>query len=129
MKLDTVKPVLGDVSYNESYVNLWDWIIRKESLILSIPVTEAESGLAKVTYTLTPGSMQSAGTVTKEAKIEKKETDAGTVYTAVIAIAPDYKGVIGDIQAVDKAGNVSETKAAYANGIGVIVEREKPVTS
>ena len=127
VKLDTVKPVLGDVSYNESYVNLWDWIIRKESLILSIPVTEAESGLAKVTYTLTPGSMQSAGTVTKEAKIEKKETDAGTVYTAVIAIAPDYKGVIGDIQAVDKAGNVSETKAAYANGIGVIVEREKPV--
>ena len=127
VKLDTVKPSLGDVSYNEGYVNLWNWIIRKDSLLVNIPVTEENSGLAKVTYTLTPGSMQSAGAVTKEAKIEKKETDSGTVYTAVIAIDPAYKGVIGDIQAVDIAGNVSEPKTAYANGIGVIVESEKPV--
>ena len=127
VKLDTVKPELGDISYNEGYVNLWNWIIRKDSLLVNIPVTEEESGLAKVTYTLTPGSMQSAAAVTKEAKIEKKETDAGTVYTAVIAVDPDYKGVIGDIRAVDAAGNVSETKTAYANGIGVIVEKQKPV--
>ena len=127
VKLDTVKPALGDISYNDGYVNLWNWIIRKDSLLVNIPVTEAESGLAKVTYTLTPGSMQSAEAVTKEAKIEKRETDAGTVYTAVIAIDPDYKGVIGEIQAVDAAGNVSEPKTAYANGIGVIVESEKPV--
>lgn len=127
VKLDTVKPELGDVSYNEGYVNLWNWIIRKDSLLVNIPVTEEGSGLAKVTYTLTPGSMQSAAAVTKEAKIEKKETDAGTVYTAVIAVDPDYKGVIGDIQAVDAAGNVSEPKTAYANGIGVIVEKQKPV--
>ena len=127
VKLDTVKPMLGDVSYNEGYVNLWNWIIRKDSLLVNIPVTEENSGLAKVTYTLTPGSMQSAGAVTKEAKIEKKETDSGTVYTAVIAIDPDYKGVISDIQAVDIAGNVSEPKTSYANGIGVIVESEKPV--
>ena len=127
VKLDTVKPSLGDVTYNEGYVNLWNWIIRKDSLLVNILVTEENSGLAKVTYTLTPGSMQSAGAVTMEAKIEKKETDSGTVYTAVIAIDPDYKGVIGDIQAVDIAGNVSEPKTAYANGIGVIVESEKPV--
>ncbi len=127
VKLDTVQPDLGAVSYNEGYVNLWNWIIRKDSLLVNIPVTEEESGLEKVVYTLTPGSMGNQEPVTKEAKIEKTKTDAGTIYTAVITIDPDYKGVIGDIQAVDAAGNVSETKDVYANGIGVIVEEEKPV--
>lgn len=125
VKLDTVKPVLGEISYNEGYSNLWDWFIRRDKLLVSISVTEAGSGLSKVTYTLTPGSMQNAESVTKEAKVEKAE--AGTLYTAVIAIDPNYKGVIGDIQAVDVAGNVSEEKTAYANGIGVIVEEQKPV--
>lgn len=127
VKLDTVKPVLGEISYNEGYSNLWDWLIRKDKLLVSISVTEAGSGLSKVTYTLTPGSMQNAEPVTKEAKVEKTKTEAGTLYTAVIAIDPNYKGVIGDIQAVDVAGNVSEEKTAYANGIGVIVEEQKPV--
>lgn len=127
VKLDTVKPVLGDITYNEGYATLWDWLIRRDKLLIHIPVTEQGSGLAKVTYTLTPGSMQSAEPVTKEAKIEKTTTDAGTLYTAVIAIDPDYKGVIGEIRATDIAGNVSEPVTAYANGIGVIVEELKPV--
>lgn len=127
VKLDTVKPVLGDITYNEGYATLWDWLIRRDKLLIHIPVTEQGSGLAKVTYTLTPGSMQSAEPVTKEAKIEKTATDAGTLYTAVIAIDPDYKGVIGEIRATDIAGNVSEPVTAYANGIGVIVEELKPV--
>lgn len=127
VKLDSVKPLLGELSFNKGYVNLWDWIIRRDNLLVSIPVTEGESGLAKVTYTLTPGSMQSTEPVTKEAKLEKTKRDDGTVYTAVIAIEPDYKGVIENIQAVDIAGNVSEEKTAYANGIGVIVEEQKPV--
>lgn len=127
VKLDTVKPVLGDITYNEGYATLWDWLIRRDRLLIHIPVTEQGSGLAKVTYTLTPGSMQSAEPVTKEAKIEKTTTDAGALYTAVIAIDPDYKGVIGEIRATDIAGNVSEPVTAYANGIGVIVEELKPV--
>lgn len=127
VKLDTVKPVLGDITYNEGYATLWDWLIRRDKLLIHIPVTEQGSGLAKVTYNLTPGSMQSAEPVTKEAKIEKTTTDAGTLYTAVIAIDPDYKGVIGEIRATDIAGNVSEPVTAYANGIGVIVEELKPV--
>lgn len=127
VKLDTVKPVLGDITYNEGYATLWDWLIRRDKLLIHIPVTEQGSGLAKVTYTLTPGSMQSAEPVTKEAKIEKTTTDTGTLYTAVIAIDPDYKGVIGEIRATDIAGNVSEPVTAYANGIGVIVEELKPV--
>ncbi len=127
VKLDTVKPVMGELRFNEGYVNLWDWLIRKDSLIVNIPVTEEMSGLDRVTYTLTPGSMRNAEPVTKEAKIEKTTTDAGAQYTATIVIDPDYKGVIGDIQATDIAGNVSEPITAYANGIGVIVEELKPV--
>ena len=40
VKLDTVKPTLGDVSYNDGYVNLWDWIIRKDWAALSVEVIE-----------------------------------------------------------------------------------------
>lgn len=119
-RLDAVKPVLGEISYNEDYTSLWNWIIKKDSLIITIPVTEEGSGVEKVEYTLTA---ENGNTENKAAKLK---TDAAGVE-AEIVIAPDYKGSITGITAVDYVGNRSDTKAVGASGGGVLVEDNAPV--
>lgn len=126
-KLDKTKPVLGEADFNEGYKNLWDWIIRKDSLTVTIPVTETGSGIADVEYILTPDG-QSAGGDTGKAEV-RKSSDGSAGYTATFGIAPDYKGKV-IITAIDKAGNRSDEKTIGADGSGmngVIVEDNAPV--
>ena len=40
VKLDTIKPVIGDAAFNEGYKNLWNWLIRKDSLEITVPIEE-----------------------------------------------------------------------------------------
>ncbi|MFR0801555.1 MAG: hypothetical protein ACLSHX_11310 [Suilimivivens sp.] len=54
VKLDTIKPVIGDAAFNEGYKNLWNWLIRKDSLEITIPVEETGSGIESVDYELIP---------------------------------------------------------------------------
>lgn len=126
-RLDITKPVLGEASFDEGYKNLWDWIVRKDSLLITIPVSEAGSGIDAVEYTLMPeGQDQSAELIAKEAKVE---TGSGDGYTATISIEPSFKGRI-TVTARDRAGNVSDQKSigTDGNGInGVIVEDNAPV--
>ncbi len=121
-RLDITKPVLGEISYNEDYTSLWNWIIKKDSLIITIPVTEKGSGVEKVEYTLTP---ENGNSEDKTAKLKTASNGAGV--EAEIVIAPDYKGSITNITAIDYAGNRSDTKTIGAGGGGVLVEDNAPV--
>ena len=126
-KLDQTAPVFGEAAFNDGYKHLWDWIIRKESLIITIPVTEGGSGIADngVVYTLTPAS----GTATTGAATMSGSASAG--YTAKITIPATFKGKV-EIKATDKAGNGPVIMQIGASGTGiegVIVESSAPVVT
>ena len=124
VKLDTTKPVMGDAAFNEGYKNLWNWLIRKDSLEITVPVEEMGSGIESVEYKLIPEDSSTASqTSVKKASVENR---AG--YKAVIYINPDFKGKIM-ITARDHAGNVSDTKMIGTDGSGIhgiIVEDHAP---
>ena len=124
VKLDTIKPVIGDAAFNEGYKNLWNWLIRKDSLEITIPVAEAGSGIESVEYKLIPEDSSTAG----QPSVKKASVENRAGYKAVIYINPDFKGKIM-ITARDYAGNVSDTKMIGTDGSGIhgiIVEDHAP---
>lgn len=125
VKLDTIKPVIGDATFNEGYKNLWNWLIRKDSLEITIPVEEAGSGIESVDYELIP---EDGSTTADRASVKKASGENSAGYTAVIYVNPDFKGKI-KITAKDHAGNVSDTKMIGTDGSGIhgiIVEDHAP---
>ena len=125
-RLDTVNPQLGNVSFIEGYQNLWNWLIRKDSLEITVPITEAGSGIENVSYTLIPETGGSG--TTGHATVQKASGGNSADYTATIYVTPDFKGRIR-IAATDKAGNASDTKTIGTDGSGiqgVIVEDNAP---
>lgn len=124
VKLDTIKPVIGDAAFNEGYKNLWNWLIRKDSLEITIPVEEMGSGIESVEYKLIPEDSSTAG----QPSVKKASVENRAGYKAVIYINPDFKGKIM-ITARDHAGNVSDTKMIGTDGSGIhgiIVEDHAP---
>lgn len=129
--VDDIAPVWGNVSFNEGYRNVLDWIIRKKSLIVTIPVTEEGSGVKAAEYTL----MEEAGeeSVTPDAlsreglpAAKKAEVEAQDGETVVkITLEEDFKGRIR-VFCTDNAGNVSLEKSVTAENGGVIVEDNAP---
>jgi len=115
VKLDTTKPVIGDAAFNEGYKNLWNWLIRKDSLEITIPVEEAGSGIESVDYELIS---EDSSTTAGQASVKKASGENSAGYTAVIYINPDFKGKIM-ITARDHAGNVSDTKMIGTDGSGI----------
>ena len=125
-KLDTVNPKLGNVFFDEGYQNLWNWLIRKDSLEITVPITEAGSGIENVSYTLIPETGGSG--TTGHATVQKASGGNSADYTATIYVTPDFKGRIR-IAATDKAGNASDTKTIGTDGSGIqgiIVEDNAP---
>lgn len=125
--LDTSKPVMGGASFDSGHKNLWDWILQKESLLITVPIAETGSGVEEVAYTLVP-SDENAAVLTGAAKAEKV-SDGGADYQAVIAVASDFKGTVR-IEAQDNAGNEADQKTIGADGEGVegvIVEDHAPM--
>ena len=124
VKLDTIKPVMGDAAFNEGYKNLWNWLIRKDSLEITVPVEETGSGIESVEYKLIPEDSSTAG----QPSVKKASVENRAGYKAVIYINPDFKGKIM-ITAKDYAGNVSDTKMIGTDGSGIhgiIVEDHAP---
>ena len=124
VKLDTIKPVIGDAAFNEGYKNLWNWLIRKDSLEITIPVEEMGSGIESVEYKLIPEDSSTAG----QPSVKKASVENHAGYKAVIYINPDFKGKIM-ITARDHAGNASDTKMIGTDGSGIhgiIVEDHAP---
>ncbi len=68
VKLDTQVPVIGDISYAQKETEMEGWIIGKDRLIISIPVTEEGSGAEQIRYDAEPFGDQS---VTKTAELIK----------------------------------------------------------
>lgn len=125
VKLDTIKPEMGEAAFNEGYKNLWNWLIRKDSLEITIPVAEAGSGIESVDYELI---FEDSSTTAGRASVKKASGETSAGYTAVIYINPDFKGKI-KITARDYAGNVSDTKMIGTDGSGIhgiIVEDHAP---
>lgn len=124
VKLDTIKPVMGEAAFNEGYKNLWNWLIRKDSLEITVPVEETGSGIESVEYKLMPEDSSTAG----QPSVKKASVENRAGYKAVIYINPDFKGKIM-ITARDHAGNVSDTKMIGTDGSGIhgiIVEDNAP---
>ena len=125
VKLDTIKPVIGDAAFNEGYKNLWNWLIRNDSLEITIPVEEAGSGIESVDYELI---REDSSTTAGRASVKKASGENSAGYMAVIYVNPDFKGKI-KITAKDYAGNVSDTKMIGTDGSGIhgiIVEDHAP---
>ena len=113
---DDIAPVIGTLTYNYQPNNLWQWLIGKDSLVITVPVTEEGSGADKITYTLTPDG----GTAREEtANIQNGEAE--------ITVSADFKGTIS-IVCTDKANNTSAsvTVGADAASNGIIIEDNAP---
>ena len=114
---DDIAPVIGPLSYNYQPKNLWDWLIGKESLIVTVPVTEEGSGADQIEYTVTP----------EGGKVQKK-TAKLTRGSAQITVDADFKGTIFII-CTDYDGNISSSVIVGAdlNGAsGVLIEDNAP---
>ena len=113
---DNIAPVIGTLGYSYQPKNFWQWLIGKDSLIITVPVTEEGSGADQITYTVTP----EGGTVSEE-------TSAITNGEAKITISADFKGTVA-IVCTDKAGNTSAsvTVGAGLNATGIMIEDNAP---
>lgn len=113
---DNIAPVIGTLGFNYQPKNFWHWLIGKDSLVITVPVTEEGSGTDKITYTVT----QDGGTAeTKTANITGGE--------AKITVDADFKGTVS-IVCTDKAENTSAgvTVGAGIASNGIIIEDDAP---
>lgn len=126
LKLDTAKPVIGELTYENKVTNLLNWIIGKKSLIIHVPVVDAGSGVTQISYTMTPvgadGNQDSSRAETKKVSVTKNGNGEAE---AQITFAEDFKGTI-IITCSDAAGNTADSVTVGTNGGGVIVEDNAP---
>jgi len=121
VRLDTTKPVIGTITYDNESANLQNWIIGKNSLIIQVPVTDEGSGVTQITYTMTPrddtGNPDSSKEVTKTVSVTGGE--------ARITFDTDFRGIIA-ITCTDAVGNAADSVTIGAESGGVIVEDRAP---
>lgn len=121
---DETAPVLGEATFNEGYKNFLNQIIRKKSLIITIPVTEEGSGIKQADYTLTEDSGSTREKSTSiSGKAELETTDGQTM--AKVVIDKDFSGTVS-VTCTDNAGNTSPEKAVTAADGKIIVEDNAP---
>ena len=113
---DNIAPVIGTLQYSYEPKNFWNWLIGKDSLVITVPVMEEGSGADEITYTVTPDG----GT----AKVETATILNGE---AKITVSADFKGTIS-IACTDKANNTSAsvTVGAGVAPNGIIIEDNAP---
>ncbi len=113
---DNIAPVIGTLGYSYQPKNFWQWLIGKDSLVITVPVTEEGSGADQITYTMT-----------SEGGAVSEETSAITNGEAKITISADFKGTVA-IVCTDKAGNTSEnvTVGTSLDATGIMIEDNAP---
>lgn len=113
---DNIAPVIGTLTYNYQPNNLLRWLIGKDSLIITVPVTEEGSGADEITCTVAP---EGGAAAAKTEPVKNGE--------AKITVSVDFKGTIS-IVCTDKAGNTSTsvTVGADLGADGIIVEDNAP---
>ena len=114
--VDDIAPEIGTLSYSYQPKNLWQWLIGKESLIITVPVTEEGSGVDEIVYI-----------VTEEGSTASTDTSEIVDGVAKITVSADFKGTIV-LFCTDKAGNTSSSVAVGSdmNGTGIIIEDNAP---
>ena len=129
VKLDTAKPVIGSLSYENKATTLWQWIIGKKNMIIHVPVSDDGSGVTQIRYIMTPADAD--GSYEESRKEEK--TAAVVDGQAEITFAQDevYPGFRGRIiiTCTDLAGNAADsvTVGMTEGAEGVLVEDTAPV--
>ncbi len=124
---DETAPVLEDIGFNEGYVNILDWIIRKKSLVVTVPVFEEGSGVKQLDYDVSavmgdnPKKTQADGSLLLQsdeepgAKVSKQSHErtagAGTEGAAGTIEIPEsrkrlFYGVLTPGQGEFAAGNI-----------------------
>ncbi len=122
IKRDQTKPVIGTLTYDNKAKDFLDWITGKKSMIIHVPVTDAGSGVEKISYTLTPrnadGSLDGSRAETKTIAVKDGK--------AQITFADDFRGTV-TIGCSDRAGNAADSVTIGTAGSGgVIVEDRAP---
>ncbi len=113
---DNIAPVIGSLQYSYQPGSFWHWLIGKDSLIITVPVTEEGSGADEITYIVTPEG-GTAGT----------KTSAVVNGEAKVTVSADFKGTIV-ISCTDKDGNTSAgvTVGTDLNATGILIEDHAP---
>ena len=126
---DDIAPIIGELTYNYTPKTVNGWVIGKDKLIITVPVTEEGSGVSEITYTKTP----EGGTLeTKTAPL--MGTEDAAVKKATITVNADFKGTI-KIDCQDAAGNPAASVTVGANlsgaagSAGIIIEDNVPTVS
>ncbi len=129
--VDETAPVLETAFYNDGYKNIFDRIIRKKSLVITVPVIEEGSGIREADYTLIPedpgstadGSVKADSMpVSGQAKIMEENGQ----NVAKITIDHDFMGSVSMV-CIDNAGNISSQKTVTTENGGIIVEDNAPI--
>ncbi len=149
---DETAPVLGKASYGKGHKDVLHWILHKESLKITVPITEEGSGVKEAEYVLVPegaaesrktaeaessyagvyGSIGmplfaagSRGRISRTVKGKAKVRTRNGETTAQFTVSEDFKGSVM-MTSSDRAGNVSAKKVLTADGAGIIVEDNAP---
>lgn len=140
---DELAPALGEAAFGKGYRNFLDWIIQRQTMVITVPVTEEGSGLAKAEYLLASedgtqkdgeaqfwethalsDTMASYGTSAVLIRGMLKQADHGK-YEVRFAVEEEFKGKVY-LTCTDYAGNVSARKTLTAKEGGIIVEDNAP---
>ena len=143
---DETAPVMGEASFSKSHKNLMEWLIQKKSLVITVPVREEGSGLARAEYLLIAedgtekddtaqitetgelaGQMTPYGSSASVIRAVQGEAERGS-YEARIVIEEEFKGKVY-LTCTDNAGNISSQKMLTAEDGGVILEDNAPKIS
>lgn len=140
---DELAPALGKAAFSKGHQNFLAWIIQKQDLIVTVPVVEEGSGLAKAEYLLVSedgtekdgeaqfqeihalaDTLAAYGTSAALIRGMLKRAEHGK-YEVRFAIEEEFKGKVY-LTCIDHAGNVSARKTLTAEGGGIIVEDNAP---
>ena len=140
---DELAPEAGEAVFSKGHQNFRDWLMQKESMVITVSVTEEGSGLAEAKYLLVSeegteregqaafaeihplsGTMASYGSSAALLRGVQEQAEQGK-YEVRFAIEEEFKGKVY-LTCTDYAGNVSAQKTLTAEGGGVIVEDNAP---
>ncbi|MCI9174578.1 MAG: hypothetical protein HFH49_06450 [Lachnospiraceae bacterium] len=143
---DEQAPEMERASFSSGYRDFRNWLIKKKNIVVTVPVTEEGSGLAKAEYLLESedgtekdgqaritekhelsNGMLSYGSGASLIRAAQAEAEQGA-YEVSFAIDEEFKGK-AFLTCTDHAGNVSARKLLTAAGGGIILEENAPEIS
>ncbi len=143
---DEQAPEMERASFSSGYRDFRNWLIKKKNIVVTVPVTEEGSGLAKAEYLLESedgtekdgqaritekhelsNGMLSYGSGASLIRAAQAEAEQGA-YEVSFAVDEEFKGK-AFLTCTDHAGNVSARKLLTAAGGGIILEENAPEIS